>query len=81
MHRPPEGYTVTFHNDSEEVLSVVLRVRRPDGSVVAESSVKKLDAKALDTMSSVAWRDHRERTLRVVDDEPAPRKPDSSGAE
>ena len=70
MGKLPEGYTVLIGRRlPEDPFSEEFRLERPDGSTVATFPLERDNLKAIER---AAWRDHRERTLRPVEDEETP---------
>ena len=70
MGKLPEGYWVLIGRGlPEDPFSGEFRLERPDGSTVATFPLKRDNLK---TIERAAWRDHRERTLRPVEDEETP---------
>jgi hypothetical protein len=66
MRALPEGYRVTLGERPPWLFEpVVLTLKRPDGSIVANFA----PGGRVEAVKRTAWRDHRERTLRLLDGE------------
>lgn len=66
----PEGYRVLITRYwPDDPFSEVFKLERPDRSAVATFSLERDNLKAIER---AAWRDHREHTLRPIEDEQTP---------